>query len=261
MRRVLIVDDDAGNRALLTRLIRRDLDVDIAEAANGLDALDELMKQPCALMLLDMRMPVLDGLETLEIVRKSPGLKSLPVCFMTIDREEQLVQRAMALGVSDFILKPLNPDTVTARIRDILSGELDSAPPRRLDLEPRTRLIVVDQDDVFREFFVRHVAPRCNTTGCTSGVDALRACLRHVPDAIVISSNIGMLSRETLVTKLRALPTGMRTLCIAVVDGGSDATRPPDGCDAVLVRTLDQATFWADFTRVVNTANLTRPAA
>lgn len=258
MSRVLIVDDDPGSRSLLARLLSRDLRVQVAEAANGLEALNSLASEAFSLVLLDARMPLFDGIETLQVIRQTPHLKDLPVCMMTVERQEPLVQRAIQLGVSDFILKPLNAKTVLERIGRLLSGaDTFGGPTRRLAFEARTRVMIVDPVTEFRTFFVNHVAPRCRVTQCTSGIDALQHCLRYFPDAVLIADNIGLLARDVLVKKLRAIDAGGRTLVVAIVDDGAERLRIPDGCDSSIVRSFDPRAFWADFMRAVGLEDLT----
>jgi CheY-like chemotaxis protein len=257
MSRVLVVDDDPGTRSLVARMLTRDLNADVAEAANGLEALDLLSREAFSLVLLDIRMPNFDGVETLHVIRQSPGLQQLPVCMMTVDRKEESVHRAIALGVADFVVKPINPRTMVPRIARLLADSAKfGGPSRKLRLDATTRVMVVDENADFRAFFVNNVSPRCRVTECVSGVDALKKCLRYFPDAVFVSSSIGILTREALVAKIRAIDAGNRTLAVALVDEPGDRP-PPDDCDAALVRTLDPAEFWPGFTQAVGLEDLT----
>jgi CheY-like chemotaxis protein len=202
-------------------------------------------------------MPIFDGVETLSVIRQSPQLQDLPVCMMTVDRKEESVHRAIALGVTDFVVKPINPRTMVPRIARLLS---DSArfggPARKVTLDSTTRVMVIDENADFRKFFVNHVSPRCRVTECDSGVDALKKSLRYFPDAVFVADRIGILKREALVAKIRAIDLGDRTVAVALVDEPVDGG-PPDGCDAVLVRTLDADAFWPSFSRAVGLDDLT----
>ncbi len=93
------------------------------------------------MLLLDVHMPVMGGLETLEVVRRSGPHRSLPVVMMTVDRDESVVKRAVALGISDFLVKPFTPHGVK-RLEHVLRSLRAECPDRgAMNLAP----IPVDQ--------------------------------------------------------------------------------------------------------------------
>ncbi len=117
--RVLVVDDDASVRLILRRVLTGPLKCTVTEAADGVEALQEAARHPYELVLLDLVMPNLDGLETLAALRGDQRLASVPVVVLSADREEASVRRALELGVSDYLSKPLNVPVVTDRLRRI----------------------------------------------------------------------------------------------------------------------------------------------
>lgn len=111
---VLVVDDDSMMREMLKLILRSD-DYEVAgEASNGQDAIALCAMHKPGLMLLDINMPKMDGLQALEEIRKvSPATIVLMVSAeATMDR----VQEAIALGASGFVVKPLNQASVLDRI-------------------------------------------------------------------------------------------------------------------------------------------------
>jgi CheY-like chemotaxis protein len=259
MTRILIVDDDQANRNILTRMLEAEFEVEIIEATNGLEALAELSRHPVSLVLLDVRMPIMDGVETLEAIRTSPELSSLPVCIMTVDRKETLVLRTLQLGVEDFILKPFNPRVALPRIRRLLA--LSSDPPackrRAFSFDGDSQILIVDESDQFRGFFREQVAARCGIVDVRSGVEALQHCLERAPDAVFVGEHIGLLDRERLARKIRELDDCRTAFLIAIAPFDSRPTRPPDGYDGVLVQTFDRSVFWAGITAAVRTHETT----
>jgi two-component system chemotaxis response regulator CheY len=249
--KVLIVDDDPSNRAILTRMLRSvSDDVAIAEAANGLEALDALTRGGVSLVLLDARMPVLDGVETLEAIRKSPELAALPVCMLTADRKEALVLRALELGVADFMLKPLNPRITLPRLQRLLDESREFVAPTRraFSMENGSRALIVDDSDDFRRFFSEEVGRRYTVCQAKTGVEALQMCLRMPPDAAFLSERIGLLERDTLAHKIRALEGCQTSLLIAIAaDEGCHKEAVQEPFDGVLVRSFDPDTFWSRF--------------
>lgn len=114
--RVLIVDDSQTMR-LLQRAALEQLGHECAgEAANGAEALD--MAETCSpeLILLDLRMPVMDGLTFVKAFRQRD--RHTPVIVVTSETEKPRVIEAFRLGVTDFLVKPFTPDSLARRIDD-----------------------------------------------------------------------------------------------------------------------------------------------
>jgi two-component system, OmpR family, phosphate regulon response regulator PhoB len=118
--RVLVCDDDQGTRFVLKRVLVREHHAEVTEAADGMQALTLLKSQPCDLLILDLRMPGIDGVETLQAVRAIPGLERLPVVVLSGERSAESVQQVIQLGVVDFLLKPLHRDTTSERLHAIV---------------------------------------------------------------------------------------------------------------------------------------------
>ena len=113
---VLVVDDDASARLMLRRVLTA-LKCSVTEAVDGVEALRELGGATFDLMLLDLVMPNLDGLETLAAMRADERLAELPVVVLSADREEASVRRALELGVADYLSKPLSVPVAIDRLR------------------------------------------------------------------------------------------------------------------------------------------------
>ena len=89
---VLISDEDTGTRQLIARVLEHKFGVEVEEAPNGLDALDRLQQKPFGALIMEARMPVMDGLETLQVLRESPQFSRLPVMIVTSERDERLIK-------------------------------------------------------------------------------------------------------------------------------------------------------------------------
>jgi serine phosphatase RsbU (regulator of sigma subunit) len=113
--RVLVVDDHEPNRLLLARLLAS-LDCVIDMAAEGRAALAHLESQPCDLVLLDIMMPVLDGYETLRLLKADDRLRHLPVVVISAVGDMESVARCLEAGADDYLVKPFNPTLLRARV-------------------------------------------------------------------------------------------------------------------------------------------------
>lgn len=117
---ILVVDDIETNRQLLgQQLLRRGYRV--ASAEGGAQALSMLAEQDFDLVLLDIRMPDMDGLEVLRRIRASHSMLSLPVIMVTAEDQETSIVEALKLGANDYLVKPLRLQVTMARIAAQLS--------------------------------------------------------------------------------------------------------------------------------------------
>ncbi len=142
---ILVADDNEMNRDLLARrLSRRGFTVVVA--ADGQEALDRIAERSFDIILLDIMMPHVDGMEVLRRVRESRTVADLPIIMATAKSETQDVVRALQIGANDYVTKPLDFQVVLARVQTQLSlkrarEELKSAHARmKSDLEAAARV-------------------------------------------------------------------------------------------------------------------------
>jgi hypothetical protein len=113
---ILIVDDDATKRFAL-RTILAPLDEDVVEASSGADALRQLLRHEFAVVLLDVRMPIMDGFETAQLIRQRPRSELTPIIFVTaLDQAETDMGRGYTLGAVDFVFAPVVPSIMRAKV-------------------------------------------------------------------------------------------------------------------------------------------------
>ena len=118
----LIVDDSAVMRKIVERSLRQ-AGVEFAavfEAGNGSDALEVLKKQSVDLVLSDINMPVMDGLQFVEKLQNLPQAKQIPVVMITTEASESHVVKALACGARGYIRKPFTPDEVKEHVLPVL---------------------------------------------------------------------------------------------------------------------------------------------
>lgn len=126
---VLIVDDDPTQRRLLQAVIEKQgYRVETAESGDA--ALDRLASSPVDVMLLDLIMPGMDGMETLDAVKKR--LPDLPVIVLTASGGIETVVSAMRAGAVDFFVKPASPERIAVSIRNALKVQTLSGEVQRL---------------------------------------------------------------------------------------------------------------------------------
>lgn len=117
----LLVEDDESIAYLLRFLLER-LGCRVLAAKDGLEAMQAIESGEVArLVLLDMMLPVHDGLTLLARLRSLPRWEGVPVVMLTAKGEQGFVDRAYAAGANDFVQKPFNPTELIARLKPLLS--------------------------------------------------------------------------------------------------------------------------------------------
>ena len=142
-RRVLVVDDDAAHRTMLCEILG-DLDLAVDRAADGEEALHALASRPPDLMILDMRMPVLDGLGTLRAM--SERSIHVPTIILTAHADLDDAVQAMKLGALDYLRKPID----IASLQSLLEQHLAVGADRGVDDLPDLPLGVIAQSPLMR---------------------------------------------------------------------------------------------------------------
>lgn len=118
--RLLIVDDISDNRSVLKRRFER-RGFDVVEAESGLIAIDLIEKSPFDLVLLDVMMPGIDGMETLKRIRSRKSASALPVIMVTAKSESDNIVDALEQGANDYVTKPVDFAVALARVNTQLS--------------------------------------------------------------------------------------------------------------------------------------------
>ncbi|WP_294523466.1 bifunctional diguanylate cyclase/phosphodiesterase [uncultured Anaerovibrio sp.] len=116
---MLIVDDVEINRAILSQFFQNEYE--ILEASNGEEALEILESRNVDIMLLDLMMPVMNGMEVLGVLHKNPRFSHIPVIVTTSQDVVNSEVQALENGAADYITKPYNPIIVKIRVRNVMA--------------------------------------------------------------------------------------------------------------------------------------------
>src|SRR5216684_2503627 len=113
--KILLVDDTPENLVSLEAALEG-LGQDLVLANSGKEALRYLLEDDFAAILLDVRMPEMDGFETAELIRSRPRSKQIPILFLTGYRNEEHLFRGYDLGAVDFLFKPIVPEVLRSKV-------------------------------------------------------------------------------------------------------------------------------------------------
>lgn len=119
MKRVLVVDDSATVRQQIAHVLR-EAGYEVAEAVDGLDGAEKIdTDRTLSMVLCDVTMPRLNGLEMLELVKRDPAHAALPIVMLTTEGQPALMERAKKSGARAWIMKPFKADLLVSAVKKI----------------------------------------------------------------------------------------------------------------------------------------------
>lgn len=121
--KVMVVDDQASMRAMIRRALQDFGFKEVRDAPGAVEALSNVRSDRVHLIISDLNMPEMDGLQFLEEVRKDPVLGKTVFIMLTGSSDRELVQKAAALGVNNYLVKPFAPAALKEKIERVF-GEL-----------------------------------------------------------------------------------------------------------------------------------------
>ena len=118
--RILIVEDSPTMRQLLAFALKRLRGAEIVEAQDGMDGLRKVTADEFDLALIDINMPVMDGLKLIHLIRQEPDLAEMPIVVITTEGAQEDRDRALALGANEYLTKPIQANRVLAIAKALL---------------------------------------------------------------------------------------------------------------------------------------------
>ncbi len=120
MTEVLVVEDSSAMRAFIRAALEEDVGASVTDAASGFEAMRELPRRAYGLVIVDINMPDINGLELISFMRNSDQHKETPVILISTEASERDRKRGLELGANAFLSKPFGPDELTGLVRKIL---------------------------------------------------------------------------------------------------------------------------------------------
>ena len=119
-RKILLVDDEEGFLSVIKEALEiRGFDIVIAKSA--IEAGLELSSKKPDLILMDIKMPGIDGLQACAAIKKNPDTANIPIMIVSAISEEAQIKKAHKMGVSDYFIKPVDIEKLVKRIKEVLS--------------------------------------------------------------------------------------------------------------------------------------------
>lgn len=117
---VLIVEDSSMTRSMIRALLEEMDDIDTVEAASGFEALKLLPSNTYDLIITDINMPDINGLELINFIRKNDRYKEIPLMIVSTEKSEDDRRRGLEIGANDYVTKPFKPDQFQGKVKNLL---------------------------------------------------------------------------------------------------------------------------------------------
>lgn len=240
---ILLVDDDELNLQVVARRLFQD-GYYVATASSGPAALETMNRQRFDLVLLDLEMPGMDGLETLKRIRALSSRRETPVIMLSAHNQNSAIRSCLVHGAADYLVKPLVMPLVRARIeRHLAAPAARTDEPGALEPERDVRILIVDDDDLSCRLLASQLKSRGYAPSTvTSGKAALERIGRDDLDLVLLDIGMPDVTGNDILRSIRAdartkkLPVIMVTASndvptmLSCVDEGADGyvTKPVD---------------------------------
>lgn len=209
--RILLVDDEPGAIRVMRSLLSDFRHLSFARS--GADALRQIRASPPELVIVDVNMPGMSGLQLCDQLQADAALKDVPVIVATAEQLTSIESAALQRGAVDFVTKPLVPETFVARVRSHLrarelaeqvhqslaGAQLDSAP-----IPAPSRLLIVDDDVGAITLLQRTLSDLGTIHYATTGSDALRLSHEIRPDLVMLDVHMPGLDGFSVCAALKA---------------------------------------------------------
>lgn len=119
-KKILVADDEPDVLFMTAFSLRTVGGFEVVEARNGLEAVEKAQQEHPDLIVLDIKMPRMNGYEACRRLKEIPDLRDVPVIFLSAKGQRQEIEEGLSLGAADYILKPFAPEELITKVRTIL---------------------------------------------------------------------------------------------------------------------------------------------
>ncbi|MBC2595001.1 response regulator [Ruficoccus amylovorans] len=238
-KKILSVDDSKAVRALVKKAFSN-FEIDIIEAPNGVEGLSAASKEIPNLILLDVTMPVMDGVEMLTRLKGDPALKGIPVIMLTAEGGREKVMSIAKLGIRDYIVKPFKEGVLIDKVSRIIDLSKDSR--RKTILDPARVLLVEDKPAIVEAVRQGLAGTPWEIMAAGSAYDAIDRFVDREYDLVIISLSFdGDISFEVF-KKMKAHNSKVPIVGLVVkTDTDRQHKALQAGFDSIITKPIDQA--------------------
>lgn len=254
--KLLTVDDSKTVRIIIKKAFKL-YDCEIFEAANGVEGLALATKETPDIILLDVTMPVMDGVEMLTKLKADPALKGIPVVMLTAEGGKDNVLKIAKIGVRDYIVKPFKEDLLIQKVGRIIDLKpITDAPSKAKSIfDPATLLVVEDKPAILAQIQdgLKHTPWKVHGVSTTG--EAIDFCSRSAVDLVMISLS---LPDEAAFALFRILRTTLKTKytpifgLVVKTDAAAQQQAQQVGFTALATKPIDTGELEVKIARAMN---------
>ena len=256
-KKCLTVDDSKAVRMIVKKAFT-DFDLEICEGTNGVEGLAAASKENPDLILLDITMPVMDGIEMLTKLKADNSLKHIPVIMLTAEAGKETVLKIAKIGIRDYIVKPFSEETLIEKVGRVIDlrpiSEIQDK--RRKLTDPLNIMLVEDKPAIAEQFRTGFSYPSWKVNVVSSTGEAIDAAQETQQDVVIISLSLPHDSVIELFRILRSNPRHKYTPIFALIvktDTHEQARAQDTGFTNIVTKPVD---FHELETKIANAANL-----
>lgn len=254
--KILSVDDSKTVRIIIKKAFKN-YDCEILEAANGVEGLAIATKEPPDVILLDVTMPVMDGVEMLTKLKSDPVLKSIPVVMLTAEGGKDNVLKIAKIGVRDYIVKPFKEDLLVQKVGRIIDLKpITEAPTKGKSIfDPARILVVEDKPAILAQIQEGLKHTPWMVQGVATTGEAIDYCGANAVDLILMSLS---LPEDAAFTLFRVLRTNLKTKytpifgLVVKTDSPAQQQAQQVGFTGIATKPLDLPELEAKMARAMN---------
>ena len=263
MRNKILTVDDSKTVRIIVKKAFKSYDCEILEAGNGVEGLALAAKSMPDLILLDVTMPVMDGVEMLTKLKADPQLKGIPVMMLTAEGGRDHVLKIAKIGVRDYIVKPFEEDVLIEKAGRIIDLKpLTDGPAKARSLtDPATLLVVEDKPVIIQQIQEGLKHTPWKVVGASTQGEAIDFCSKTPPDVAIVSLS---LPEESAFALFRLLRTNVKTKYTPVfglvvkTETGTVQQAQTVGFTTVITKPIDMFDLEARIAKAMNLDTSTR---
>jgi two-component system cell cycle response regulator len=247
--KILTVDDSKTVRMLVRRAFRS-FECEIFEANNGEEGLVLAAKELPQLILLDITMPVMDGVEMLTRLKAVPALKMIPVIMLTAEGGRENVLRIAKIGVRDYLIKPFKEAVLISKVGRVV--DLQPATPKSIT-DAAQILVLEDQPEVLQEIQERLQHRPWKIHHAPTLAEATAQCTKAVPHLVVASLSVADHAAFKFLREVRKTAKMKTTPVFALTFKGDPQFIPQttSGFNGIVTKPLEFADLELKFARAM----------
>ena len=228
MLKVIVADDNVAIRLLLKKILKDKLGHEVFEAEDGLQALDIIQKENPDLLISDISMPFMSGIELISTIRNDPDFQNLAVVVLTGQKDRNTIEEILKLQVSSYLLKPIEYSKTLIALDKVFNEiETSSNVWKNAKLTGKKIIVVIDKEPDLNNKLLGKFGNDFQIYYFDNGKDGFSEISKIHPDFVILSEKLGIISETIIAEKIKNMDESKNTkvfLCVENTESVRDIT-------------------------------------